>query len=487
MNAVVPTRTRPARLAPLAKLPIFLDLAGRRVVLAGGGEPAVWKAELLLAAGAALDVYASDPAPDLAELAEGADGRLRLHPRDWRPEDLEGAALVVAELDATQAAPLRAAARARNLLVNVIDLPAACDFQFGAIVNRSPVVVGIMTDGAAPILGQAIRRRIEALLPPWLGAWGRVAKGFRGRLATLLAEKGPRRAFWERFVDEAWARPPGPDTAALARLEGLAELVDAEGAGRSGEVVLVGAGPGDPDLLTLKAVREMGAADVIVHDRLVTPAVLELARREAQRVYVGKEGHGAACRQEDISALLVDLALAGKRVVRLKGGDPALFGRTGEEVAACRAAGIPVRIVPGVTTASAAAASLGLSLTHRDHARRVEFVTGHDRRGELPDDLDLDRMADPRATLVVYMGRRTIATLAGKLLEKGLAPDTPAVALADVSRPDEEAVRTDLAALAGDALPPFAGRPVLILIGSALGEPATPISAAIAAERALAL
>ena len=242
--------------------------------------------------------------------------------------------------------------------------------------------------------------------------------------------------------------------------------------------MIVGAGPGDPELLTLKAMRELQAADVIVYDRLVTPGVLELARREARRVHVGKEGHGASCRQDDISALLVDLALAGERVVRLKGGDPSVFGRTGEEVAACEAAGVPVRVVPGVTTASAAAASLTLSLTHRDHAQRVQFVTGHDRRGGMPADLDFAALADPRATLVVYMGRRTAATLATRLMAEGLPATTPVIAVADVSRPEEErfgATVGDLAA--GLALPER--RPVIILVGAALAargtvEPAVP-------------
>jgi uroporphyrin-III C-methyltransferase/precorrin-2 dehydrogenase/sirohydrochlorin ferrochelatase len=214
--------------------------------------------------------------------------------------------------------------------------------------------------------------------------------------------------------------------------------------------------------------RELQAADVIVYDRLVTPGVLELGRREARRILVGKEGHGAACRQEDISALLVDLALAGERVVRLKGGDPAIFGRLGEEVEACRAAGVPVQVVPGITSASAAAASLALSLTHRDHAQKVQFVTGHDRHGHLPDDLDLDALADPRATTVVYMGRRTGATLASALLERGLAASTPVIVVTDVSRPQQQHRTTTLDELA--AQDSFEGKaaPTLIMIGAAL-------------------
>ena len=466
-SLATPTPTRPPRLAALAKLPIFVDLAGRRVVVIGGGEPVVWKAELLLAAGARVTVVAPDPHADLAALAEETPS-LSLLRRAWVPGDLDGSVVIVADLTGEEAVRLREAAQARGLLVNVIDDPAYCDFQFGTIVNRSPVVVGIMTDGAAPILGQAIRRRIEAVLPAGLGAWAAAAKSFRDRLKALLPGRPERRTFWEGFVDLALTRP-----AAEAGEDAFVPLADriASGAnrqGRIGHVAIVGAGPGDPELLTLKAMRELQAADVIVYDRLVTPEILELARREARRVHVGKEGHGAACRQEDISTLLVDLALAGERVVRLKGGDPAFFGRTGEEVEACRAAGIPVRIVPGVTTASAAAASLDLSLTHRDHAGRVQFVTGHDRRGDIPADLNLAGLADARSTLVVYMGRRTAGRLAGRLIAQGLTPSTPVLAVSDVSRPGQATIRTDLGSLAEGVVLPDRS-PVILLIGAALG------------------
>ena len=467
MSSASPTTTRPARLAPLAKLPIFMDLAGRRVVVIGGDEPTVWKAELLAATGAAVHVYAADPHPDLEALSRSA-GALTLHRRPWDGADLQDAALVVADAaDREEALRIRNAARALGLPLNVIDKPEFCDFQFGTVVNRSPVVVGIMTDGAAPILGQAIRRRIEAVLPASLASWARTAKGFRDRLKALLPGRDDRRMFWERFVDRAFSSDAA-ETDQPAALEDLARGVGASTGGRRGEVVLVGAGPGDPELLTLKAMRELQAADVIVYDKLVTPAVLELGRREARRVHVGKEGHGAACRQEDISALLVDRALAGERVVRLKGGDPSIFGRSGEELAACREAGVPIRVVPGVTSASAAAASLGLSLTHRDHAQRLQFVTGHDRHGDLPADLDFAALADPRATLVVYMGRHTAARLAERLILEGLPPDTPVLALTDVSRPDQACLRTDLAGLVAAALPLPERRPLLILIGRAL-------------------
>jgi uroporphyrin-III C-methyltransferase/precorrin-2 dehydrogenase/sirohydrochlorin ferrochelatase len=466
---VLPIETRPARLAPLAKLPIFLELRAKRAVIAGGGDAAVWKAELLAAAGAQVSIFAEDAGPELLSIASSLPA-ITLVRRAWRDDDLDHAQIAVASCaDAQDAERFAAAARRRGVLVNIIDQPAFCDFQFGTIVNRSPVVVGISTDGGAPILGQAIRRRIEAILPASLGAWGRAAKEFRDRLKSIVPSPMARRRFWEKFVDVTFISQSEED-AQLAELERLAREVAAEKARRPpvGEVVIVGAGPGDPELLTMRAVRELQAADVIVYDRLVTAGVLELGRREARRVHVGKEGHGAACRQEDIVALLIDLARQGKRVVRVKGGDPGIFGRTGEEISACRSAGVPVRVVPGVTSASAAAASLGVSLTHRDHAQRLQFVTGHDRHGELPSDLDFDALSDPRATTVVYMGRRTIAALAEQMLARGLTATTPALVVSNVSRPDEHLVVTTLEHLSFGAARGDDRAPTLVMIGAAL-------------------
>lgn len=240
---------------------------------------------------------------------------------------------------------------------------------------------------------------------------------------------------------------------------------------RRGRVTLVGAGPGDPELMTLKAVRTLASADVILFDNLVAPEILDFARREARTMLVGKSGHGPSCRQDDINALMVRLATSGKHVVRLKGGDPMVFGRAGEEISACRAAGIPVEVIPGVTAAQGAAARLCASLTHRDHARRLQYVTGHDRSGALPD-LDWTSLADPFVTTVVYMPARTLAALAAKAIEAGLDPATPAVAVARATRPDEEVVVATMAtlpALVADRSPPG---PVLVMIGRAMAEAA---------------
>lgn len=461
-----PTERSVARIAPLAKLPVFLDLAGRRVVVAGGSPAAAWKAELLAAAGAKVTALSAKPDAELRGLAPAT---VTLVHRDWQASDLDGAAVAVLDAqEEDEAASFAAAGRARGALVNVIDDPAFCDFQFGAIVNRSPVIVGISTDGAAPILGQAIRRRVEALLPADLAMWAAAARRLRGRIAAELATSGARRAFWERFVDLAFATPPG-----AAPEDRLAALLGAQqdGAG-SGRVTLVGAGPGDAELLTLKAVRALQAADVILFDDLVPTEVLDLARREATRLLVGKRGGRPSCRQEDINDLLVHLALAGRRVVRLKSGDPMVFGRAGEEIAELRRAGVPVEVVPGITAALAMAAALGVSLTHRELAHSVRFVTGHGRHGALADDLDWRGLADPGTTLIVYMGGRTAATLAGRLMAEGLAPRTPACAIAAVGRPAEVRWSGPLAGLEHGVVGLGEGQPVLIGIGRVF-SPAT--------------
>jgi uroporphyrin-III C-methyltransferase/precorrin-2 dehydrogenase/sirohydrochlorin ferrochelatase len=431
--------TIPARIAPLPNLPVFHKITGRKVVVAGASEGAEWKVELLQAAGA-----------EVLHLREG-----------WTPADLEGAALAIADIqDRTEALAFVAAARAAGAPVNIIDQTDLCDFQFGTIVNRAPVVVAISTDGGAPMLGQSIRARIESVLPLGLSGWAKAALAWRPRLKQRLDDFGARRAFWKRFTEAAWANPDR--VPAEADFEALLEGAEQP---RSGSVALVGAGPGDPELLTLKAVRALQTATVILYDDLVGPEVLELARREAKRVAVGKRGAGPSCSQAEICVRIVELAQAGETVVRLKGGDPLIFGRATEEIDACRTAGIPVTIVPGISAAQAAAASLGFSLTERKRARRVQFVTGHGADGRLPRDIDWGAIADRRATTVLYMPKKTLGEFVRKSLAKGLDPATPAIAFANVSTADEAHVTAsicDIEAVA-EGLP--AGAPVIIIVG----------------------
>lgn len=465
-------------MAPLARLPVFFDLNGKRVVIACGpgdtGAGALWKTELLSAAGAAVDVLAPEPSEDLARLAaEPPQGPIRIIRRAYAAEDLAGAVLAIgAFTDGDEAAAFAAAAKAAGVPSNVIDTPAFGDFTFGSVVNRSPLVVGISTDGAAPVFAQAIRARIEALLPAGFSRWAAAAKTWRTAVTALDLPASARRLFWERFSSRALAAPGHlPDTAERDAL--LAGTAIGATAQRTGSVALVGAGPGDPELLTLKAVRTLQSADVVLFDGLVAPAILDFARREAKKTLVGKKGHGPSCRQDDINALMVKLALEGRRVVRLKGGDPMVFGRAGEEIAACRAAGIPVEVVPGISAAQGAAAALGVSLTHRDHARRLQFVTAHGRDGRLPQDLDWRALIDPAATTVVYMGRRTLPELVSRLAAAGLDPATPAIAVFNATRPDERRIPAALAALpraVADGAAPDG--PCLVLYGPAIGEAA---------------
>lgn len=428
----------PARIAPLATLPLFHRLAGRRALVVGASEGAVWKAELLRAAGA-----------EVVQLE-----------RDWTPADLDGTALAVADLaDREEAERFVAAARAAGTAVNIIDQTDLCDVTFGTIVNRSPVVIGISTDGAAPVLGQSIRARIESVLPLGLSGWASAAKAWRPALKQRLAGFAERRAFWQRFARAAWAEPDRKPVA------GDFEMLLGGAPAMLGSVTLVGAGPGDPDLLTLKAVRALQGATVILYDDLVGPEVLELARREARRVAVGKKGHGPSCTQRDINEQIVALARAGETVVRLKGGDPLVFGRATEELDACKAAGVPVSIVPGISAAQGAAAALGISLTERQWARRIQFVTGHGADGKLPADIDWGALADRRATTVLYMPRRTLGQFVRRALAKGLHADTPAVAIASATLPSEARAAAPLHAIeaAAGTLPD--GAPVVIVIG----------------------
>lgn len=476
-----PAEAAPRRLGALAKLPVFLDLAGRRVVVAGGTAAAAWKVELLAAAGACVDVYARDLSAEMTELvARGAAaGTIIVKPQTWSCAALKGAAIALADIEGeAEAQAFYCAARSVGVPVNVIDKPRFCAFQFGSIVNRSPVVIGISTDGAAPILGQAIRRRIEVLLPPALAAWAGLAKSIRQELMRRVPGKTERRAFWEAFADRAFGPPPP-----VAADEVMAALLAASAAAPSsnGRVTIVGAGPGEAELLTIKALRALQSADVILYDDLVSDDVLELARREARRMMVGKRGGRDSCRQEDINDTMVKLARQGYHVVRLKSGDPMVFGRAGEEIERLDGENIPVEIVPGITSASAMAAVLGTSLTHREHAQSVRYVTGHAKSGQLPD-LDWRGLADPSTTTIFYMAGATARAIAARLIEAGASPTTPCVAAANVSRPDQCTWRGCLRDIAEAGLPEDLPKPVLLGIGAALGV-RVPLASAVAKAR----
>ncbi|KKX33242.1 siroheme synthase CysG [Rhizobium sp. LC145] len=473
MDVLQPRRNEvPARMAPLAKLPVFWALEGKRVIVAGGSDAAAWKAELLAACGAEVHVFAEELSETFERLiergAEHSEGGFVTHRQDWNPAIFSNAALAIADCEEEdEARSFFDAARAAGVPVNIIDKPAFCQFQFGSIVNRSPVVVSISTDGAAPILAQAIRRRIETLLPQSLKGWAELAQSLREKINARLVPGPQRRAFWERFVDHAFAGKP----AAENETEVLNDTVRlASTPASQGRVTLVGAGPGDAELLTLKAVRALQAADVILFDDLVSDEVLELARREAKRMLVGKRGGRESCRQEDINDMMVKFASAGKHVVRLKSGDPMIFGRAGEEIAWLEEKGIPVQVVPGITSASAMASRLGVSLTHRDHAQGVRFVTGHSRQGQLPDNLDWQSLADPATTTIYYMAGRTAGEIAARLVEAGMDTHMPVAIVSAIARSNERLWTGQLSSMPAAIAEIGVNEPVLIGIGRGFGK-----------------
>ena len=309
-------------MAALARLPIFLALDGKRAVVAGDGPPVAWKAELLSAAGADVDVFAEHPCEELrAVAAQPPRGAIALRYRAWRAADLRGAAVAVGGFDdEEQARSFARAARAAGVPVNVIDRPAYCDFSFGAIVNRSPLVIGISTDGAAPVFAQAIRTRLEAVIPRGFARWAEAARRWRPTVQSSGLSYGARRRFWQAFTGFALAHPerePAPSD-----FDALLNATQADNTAGIGTVTLVGAGPGDPELLTLRAVRALQSADIILIDDLVAPDILDFARREAKKMLVDSAAHDPSCKQDEISALMIALAKAGRRVACLRGGDP---------------------------------------------------------------------------------------------------------------------------------------------------------------------
>lgn len=457
-----PSEAKRERIAPLSILPVFFNLQDKPALVVGGTEAACWKAELLAAAGAKVTVIAQS-VTDVMQTAIDTHAMTH-HRRTWAPSDFQGVSLVIADLQ--DADDFYAAATAARLPVNVIDNPQYCSFQFGSIVNRSPVVVGISTTGSAPILGQSIRQKIETLLPKGLANWAQLAKDGRQYLAANIPDAAQRRTIWERFVDKAWKADAPADA-----IRAVNDLIYQTPASSGGKVTLVGAGPGAADLLTLKAVRALQSADVILFDDLISDDVLELARREAKRMLVGKRGGRASCKQEDINALMLKLAKQGRHVVRLKSGDPMIFGRAGEEIEMLESAGVAVSVVPGITSALAAASAAKISLTHRDHAQSVRFVTGHSRKGEVPD-LDWDGLADNKTTLMVYMGGRTAKEFCQRLLGRGLPSLTPVKLFSDLGR-DQQAIEDSTVGELAQNGCGHGESPLLIGIGSALAASQT--------------
>lgn len=455
-------------------LPIFLNVAGRRVVLVGSGEAALAKLRILARSSAAIAIYAPLAEPSLARAA--AEAGIALHPRLPEPADLGGAALVYAASgDADTDARIARLARNAGVPLNVVDNLEASDFITPAIVDRAPVTVAIGTEGAAPVLARAIKTDLESRLPQGLGALARAGKLFR-HAAEAIPQGRRRRDFWADYYFHT-----GPEVLEAAG-EGLLDhaLRDLLArhlaqAPRPGRVDLVGAGPGDPELLTLRARRLLDAADVVIHDRLVPQPILDLARREAIFVPVGKQGFSPSTPQSEIDAAMIAHASSGAQVVRLKAGDPAVFARLDEETAALDVAGIDWAVVPGITAASAAAAAIGASLTRRGRNSELRLLTAQDLAGLA--EHDWRALARPGAVAGVYMGKRAARFLQGRLLMHGADPDTPVSAVENASRPDQRVIATTLGRLVSDLAEAAPEGPVVMLLGLAPARVAPALAA----------
>ncbi|WP_135504757.1 siroheme synthase CysG [Roseovarius aestuariivivens] len=444
--------------------PIFVRLEGRRVVLSGGGEAALAKLRLLLKTEAHLTVFAPTPAPEIEGWA--AEGRLRLVRRAMEPGDATCAVLFyAADEDDLEDARTSALARADGAMVNIVDNLEDSAFITPAIVDRDPVTVAIGTEGAAPVLARAIKADLEARLPATLGTLARLGKAFR-RAADVLPMGRKRRDFWADYYFGAGPRAlqDGGEAGVKDALQDLLEKHE-NVAEREGHVAFVGAGPGDPELLTLKARKALDSADVVIHDRLVTPEILELARREAILIDAGKEGFGPSMSQNEINALIVEHAQAGAQVVRLKGGDPTVFGRLDEEIDAVTVAGIAWHVVPGITAASASVAAIGQSLTKRGRNASVRLLTGHDMKGFA--DHDWRALSRPGEVAAVYMGKKSARFIQGRLIMHGADRATPVTLVENASRPDQRRIATTLDRLVRDMDDADLTGPALMLIGLA--------------------
>jgi uroporphyrin-III C-methyltransferase/precorrin-2 dehydrogenase/sirohydrochlorin ferrochelatase len=447
-------------------LPIFINLKNEPCLIVGGGSVAARKAETLLQAGGRVSVLAPQFSDPLSKRQES--GHITLLTKSFEPQDVDGFKLIVAATDdADVNARVAAAARVHNIPVNVVDRPDLCTFIFPAIIDRSPIIAAVSSGGASPVLARILRMRLESLIPPAYGRLAKIAAEFRTRVKQTIKDPQARRKFWESILSGTVAELvfAGNDKQAAERLEqAIADEISAKEMD-SGMVYLVGAGPGDPDLLTIRALRLMQEADVVVYDRLVSPEILQLVRRDAEKIYAGKQRNQHTLLQAEINRLLANLAKSGKRVVRLKGGDPFIFGRGGEEIETLMNEGVPFQVVPGITAASGCAAYAGIPLTHRDHAQSCTFLTGHMKDGRLID-IDWSQLSRPGQTLVFYMGLQGLAEICSRLMQHGCSSDLPA-ALVQQGTTQHQLVLTGTL----KTLPEIVSRsdikaPTLLIIGS---------------------
>ncbi|MBZ0105953.1 MAG: siroheme synthase CysG [Sulfuricella denitrificans] len=444
-------------------LPVFLDIKGKPCAVIGGGDVAARKVSLLLNSGGSVSVVAPDLCTNLKRQAES--GAIQHIKSRFMPEHLHDAVIVIAATDDRDInKQVSEVARAQRLPVNVVDDPDHCSFIMPSIIDRSPVIVAVSTGGSSPVLARLLRARLETLIPGAYGRLATLAEKFRGKVKQHFTESSQRRIFWETVFQGPIAEMifAGREDQANTELSKAIENSSHDTRPR-GEVYLVGGGPGNPDLLTFRALRLMQQADVVVYDNLVTPPVLEMTRRDADRIFVGKQRANHAMRQEEINLLLVKLAKEGKRVLRLKGGDPFIFGRGGEEIETLSANAIPFQVVPGITAASGVSSYAGIPLTHRDYAQACVFVTGHLKDGTM--DLDWEMLARPNQTVVIYMGLLGLPVLCQQLVAHGLTPETPAAIVQQGTTPSQKVVTGTLASLPQLAVDAQLKPPTLIIVG----------------------
>ena len=430
--------------------------------MVGGGDVARRKVDRLLRSGARVHIVSPQLGATLQKLVE--DGRIQHVATAFQNDQIRGMTLVIAATnDETANRDIAAAANEAGIPVNVVDNPELCSFIMPSVIERDPVQVAISTGGASPVLARLLRARLETLIPSAYGRLASLMREFRDKVKTRFPRQSDRRRFWEDVLQGPVAEMlfAGQDKAALDALE--ERLAGGTLSGARGEVYLVGGGPGDPDLLTFRALRLMQQADVVLHDRLVAPQILDLVRRDAERIYVGKARDQHTLPQSDINQLLIKLAREGKRVLRLKGGDPFMFGRGGEEIEDLTDAGIPFQVVPGITAAAGCASYAGIPLTHRDYAQSCLFVTGHLKDGRM--DINWEALLQPRQTIAVYMGVQAIELFCRELIGRGMAADTPAALIQKGTTPEQRVFTATLETLPGIVAAEEIKPPSLLIIG----------------------
>jgi uroporphyrin-III C-methyltransferase / precorrin-2 dehydrogenase / sirohydrochlorin ferrochelatase len=443
-------------------LPIALRLQGQRCLIIGGGGIARRKARLLLGAGARVDILAPQIVDDLRTDAEASQGQCHLLAYPSDQVQLRDYRLVIAATDdAAVNAQVFHDCEAIGVLVNSVDDPPHCRFIVPAIIDRSPLLVSVSTNGAAPVLARQLRTKIESLVPAQYGELAKFSGDWRQQVKAAIPVPDTRRIFWE----DLYAGAVGEQVLSgqRARADAAMPQLLADWKDPKGEVYLVGSGPGDPDLLTFKALRLMQQADVVVYDRLVSKPIMNLVRRDAERIYVGKARSDHAVPQEGINALLVRLAQEGKRVCRLKGGDPFIFGRGGEEIEELVAAGVPFQVVPGITAAAGCGAYAGIPLTHRDYAQSVRFLTGHLKEGS--PELPWSELVYEHQTLVLYMGLVGLERISAQLIAHGLRPDMPVALVSKGTTPDQRVVVGTVSDIASKVEGSGIAAPTIIIIG----------------------